>query len=125
MTSEQELAQRKEFGREVARIEGLPQAQRWREIKNLLFKVKPDLIPLDKEFVQQVREEREFNLITDSGASKSGSTRRLYSMPQYLYSALHLLDPDFTKMQENHETSKKLNLKIAEVFPEYRMARKV
>ena len=125
MTNEQELKKRKEFGREVARIESLPQTQRWREIKNLLLKVKPDLIPLDKDFVQQIREEREHNMLSDTGSSKSGSTRALYSMPQYLYAALHILDPDFTKMQEDPETSKDLNLKLARVFQEYCLARKV
>jgi len=125
MTSEQELQQRQDFGKAVAKIEALPQAQRWREIKNLLFKVKPDLIPLDREFVQQIKEERETNLITDTGASKSGSIRALYSMPQYLYSALHVLDPEFTRLQENPETSKQTNLKLAKVFPEYTIARKV
>lgn len=125
MTSEEELTKRQDFGREVARIEGLPQTQRWREIKNLLFKVKPDLIPLDRDFVQQIREERETNMFSDTGASKSGSTRALYSMPQYLYAALHVLDPDFTKMQEDPETSKNINRKLAQVFPEYSLARKV
>lgn len=125
MNSEAELKRRQDFGQEVARIEGLPQAQRWLEIKNLLFKVKPDLIALDNDFVAQIREEREHNLINDTGASKSGSTRKLYSMPQYLYAALHVLDPDFTKMQEDPETSKKINLKLAKVFPEYTIARKV
>jgi hypothetical protein len=125
MTNEQELQKRKQFGREVARIEGLPQAQRWREIKKLLLKVKPDLVPLDKDFVQQIREEREHNMLSETGASKSGSTRALYSMPQYLYAALHILDPDFTKLQEDPETSKEINLKLAKVFPEYCLARKV
>lgn len=125
MTSEQELQRRKDFGNEVARIEGLPQAQRWREIKKLLFKVKPDLIPLDKQFCDQIREERETNMLSDTGASKSGSTRALYSMPQYLYAALHVLDPEFTKLQEDQETSKAINRKLAQVFPEYALARKV
>lgn len=125
MSNEQELQKRQDFGRAVARIEGLPQAQRWREIKNLLLKVKPDLVPLDQQFVAYIKEERETNMLSDTGASKSGSTRALYSMPQYLYAALHLLDPDFTKLQENPETSKIINRKLAKVFPEYALARKV
>ncbi len=125
MTSEQQLAQRQDFGREVARIEGLPQAQRWREIKNLLLKVKPDLIPLDNQFIQQIKEERETNMFSATGASKSGSTRALYSMPQYLYAALHVLDPEFTKLQEDKEQSLIINRKLARVFPEYSLARKI
>lgn len=123
--NEQALQQRKAFGEAVANIEGMPQEQRWRAIKDLLFKVKPDLIPLDKEFVAHIKEERETNMLKDTGASKSGSTRALYSMPQYLYSALHVLDPEFTKLQEDPELSKKTNRKLAKVFPEYALARKV
>lgn len=119
------LEDRQAFGREVAKIEALPQTQRWRAIKTLLLKVKPDLIPLDNEFVALVREERELNMLKDTGASKSGSTRALYSMPQYLYAALHILDPEFTRLQEDPETSKITNLKIARTFPEYRLARKI
>lgn len=125
MTSEQELRKRKDFGEAVAKIEALPQAQRWRAIKDLLFKVKPEFIPLDNQFVQQIREERETNMLSDTGASKSGSTRALYSMPQYLYAALHVLDPEFTKLQEDPETSKAINRKLAQVFSEYALARKV
>lgn len=125
MTDKQYLEQRKLFGKEVARIESLPQTMRWREIKNLLFKVKPELKQLDDEFILDVKFQREQNILTDTGASKSGSTRALYSMPQFLYSVLHLMDPDFTKMQEDPTTNKIINRKIAEAFPEYRIARKV
>ena len=125
MTAEQELQKRKDFGQAVAKIEAMPQSQRWREIKNLLLKVKPELVPLDNEFIQHIREERETNMLSDTGASKSGSTRALYSMPQYLYAALHILDPDFTKMQENPDTTKQINRKLAQAFPEYSLARKV
>ena len=125
MNSTAELEKRKAFGQEVARIEGLPQAQRWRAIKNLLLKVKPELVAIDNNLVQAISEEREQNLFSDTGASKSGSTRALYSMPQYLYAALHLIDPDFTKMQENPDTSKIINRKLAKVFQEYAIARKI
>lgn len=113
------------FDKEVERIRGLPQTKRWRATKELLFKVKPELRALDRDFVQAIREERELNMLSATGSSKSGSTRRLYSMPQYLYATLHLIDPEFTKLQEDPETSKKTNLKIAETFPEYCLARKI
>lgn len=115
---------RKAFAKEVERIEGLPQSQRWRAIKDLLFKVKPELIPLDKQFCAAIAEER-MDMLNDLGASKSLSTRKLYSMPQYLYAALHVLDPEFTKMQADIDQTKKLNLKIARTFPEYCLARKI
>ena len=124
-TTNTALDQRVAFGKEVEKIEKMPQMQRWRAIKNLVLKVKPELVPLDQEFMASVRVERELNMLKDTGASKSGSTRALYSMPQYLYAALHLIDPEFTKLQEDPETSKITNLKIAQAFPEYRLCRKI
>lgn len=118
------LDPKKAFAKEVEKIEGLPQTQRWRAIKDLLFKVKPELIPLDKQFCQAIAEERT-NLLNDLGATKSLSTRKLYSMPQYLYAALHVLDPEFTKLQADPDKTKSLNLKIARTFPEYAIARKI
>ena len=64
-------------------------------------------------------------MLKDTGASKSGSTRKLFSMPQYLYAMLHLVDPEFTAMQDNPETSRELNHKLARTFPEYRVAKRI
>lgn len=119
------LDPRKAFAKKVERIECLPQSQRWREIKRLLFETKPELIEVDRQFIAALQDERELEMLNDLGASKSGSTRRLYSMPQYMYAMLHLIDPEFTRLQEDPQTSKKTNLKIAEVFPEYRLARRI
>lgn len=115
---------RKAFAKEVERIEALPQAQRWRAIKELLFKVKPELKAIDKQFCAGVAEERS-NMLNDLGTTKSMSTRKLYSMPQYLYAALHVLDPEFTRLQADPEQTKSLNLKIARVFPEYTLAKRI
>ena len=122
---EQELLQRQAFGREVASIEGLPQAQRWRAIKDLLLKTRPDIAQIDREFCQAVREERENNMFSKTGASKSGDMRALMSLPQYLYAMLHAMDPDFTNLQANPETNRKINLKLARAFPEYRLCEKI
>lgn len=119
------LDPRVEFDKKVERIRGLPQSQRWRATKELLFSVKPELRQVDKDFCAAIREEREFGMLKETGASKSGSTRKLYSMPQYMYAMLHLIDPEFTKLQEDPETSKKTNLKVAEVFPEYCTAQRI
>lgn len=115
---------RKAFAKEVERIEALPQTKRWRAIKDLLFKVKPDIIALDREFIKAVAEERA-NTLNDLGATKSLSTRKLLSMPQYLYAALHVLDPEFTKLQDDPQLSKKTNLKLAQTFPEYCVAKRI
>jgi len=116
---------RKEFAKRLEKIEALPQMQRWRAIKDLLFSVKPEFKPIDDQFIQAIREEREHEMLNEFGSSKSGSTRKLYSMPQYLYAALHLMDPEFTALQESPDTSKATNLKIARTFPEYVTARKI
>ena len=116
---------RKAFAKRVEVIEALPQSQRWRAIKNLLFEVKPELRELDRQFCEAIAEERNLGVLSLTGASKSGSTRRLYSMPQYMYSMLHLVDPEFTKLQEDPDTSKQINLKIARTFPEYCLATRI
>ena len=116
---------RKAFAAEVEKIEGMPQMQRWRAIKELLFRVKPEFIPLDQAFCQAIREEREFNMLKETGASKSGDIRKLFSMPQYLYATLHLIDPEFTKMQEDPVLARELNHKLARTFPEYRLAKRI
>ncbi len=113
------------FDKEVERIRSLPQSQRWRECKRLLFTVKPELVAVDKGHIAAIRQERDFEMLSATGASKSGDMRRLYSMPQYMYAMLHLIDPEFTKLQEDPDTAKKTNLKIAEVFPEYRLAQRI
>lgn len=119
------LDPRKAFAKKVERIEALPQTQRWRAIKNLLMETKPELREVDRQFVEALKEERQMDMLTETGSSKSGSTRRLYSMPQYMYAMLHLIDPEFTKLQDDPETSKKTNLKVAEVFPEYRLCQRI
>ncbi len=113
------------FDKEVERIRGLPQTQRWRECKRLLFSVKPDLVAVDQGHVAAIRQERDMEMLSSTGASKSGDIRRLYSMPQYMYAMLHLIDPEFTRLQEDPDTAKKTNLKIAEVFPEYCLASRI
>ena len=123
--SAEQLSPHKQFAKQLERIELLPQKQRWREIKKLLFKVKPDLIEIDRQFCEAIAEERNFGMLNEFGSSKSGSTRRLYSMPQYLYAALHLMDPDFTRMQDDIDESKQLNLDVARAFPEYRTVSKI
>ena len=116
---------RQAFAKEVERIEGLPQMERWRAIKNLLFKVKPELKPVDDQFCAAIKEEREFNMLKATGASKSGSTRRLYSMPQYMYAMLTVVDPEFMRLSEDLDNNKDLHRKIARAFPEYRLAQKI
>lgn len=123
-THQQAINPKRIFAKELERIESLPQMQRWRAIKTLLLKIKPELRDIDKEFCKAIAEERS-NMLNDLGSSKSLSTRKLYSMPQYLYATLHLLDPEFTRLQQDVEQTKSTNLKIAKTFPEYCLAKRI
>lgn len=125
LTDQEALNPKVAFAKEVERIEGMPQTTRWRAIKELLFRVKPELRIVDKDYVEAIREERDFNMLSATGASKSLSTRRLYSMPQYMYATLSVIDPEFTRMSEDPEASAALHRKVAKVFPEYCLARKI
>jgi hypothetical protein len=98
LTDQEALNPKVAFAKEVERIERMPQTTRWRAIKELLFRVKPELRIVDKNYVDAIREERDFNMLSATGASKSLSTRRLYSMPQYMYATLSVIDPEFTRM---------------------------
>lgn len=125
LTDKEALNPKVAFAKEVERIEKMPQTQRWRAIKELLFKVKPEIRKIDADFVDAIREERDFDMLSATGASKSMSTRRLYSMPQYMYAMLTVIDPDFTRMSEDPDTTKAFHRKVAKAFPEYCLARKI
>ena len=113
--------------KEVENIEGLPDMQRWRAIKNLLLKVNPKLKPLDDHFIAEVRKTRE-NQLNEFGASKSGDVRQLIDMPVFLYQAIMLADKDFSykvNVSRDREEQKRTWRKMAKAFPEYAIARTV
>ena len=125
LTDKEALNPKAAFVKEIERIEGLPQTQRWRAIKELLFKVRPDIRKIDNDYIAALKEERETEMLNAFGASKSLSTRRLYSMPQYMYAMLTVVDPDFTRMSEDPDTTKAFHRKVAKAFPEYCLAVKI
>jgi len=125
LTDKEALNPKAAFVKEIERIEGLPQTQRWRAIKELLFKVRPDIRKIDNDYIAALKEERETEMLNAFGASKSLSTRRLYSMPQYMYAMLTVVDPDFTRMSEDPDTTKVFHRKVAKAFPEYCLAVKI
>lgn len=98
-------------------------AQRWRAIQQFMFKLHPELVAEDQVHIATVKDVR-MSQRAQTGSTKSGSMRQLYSMPEYLYRALQMADPHFQKMQESkdRQTVKKFNHKIWKVFPEYRIA---
>jgi len=125
LTDKEALNPKVAFAKEVELIEGLPQTRRWRAIRELLFKVRPEIRKIDNDFIAAIKEERETEMLSVTGASKSLSTRRLYSMPQYMYAMLTVVDPDFTRMSEDPDTTKAFHRKVAKAFPEYCLARKI
>jgi hypothetical protein len=119
-------AERKKYTDEIARIEKLrSRSDRWRAIQKLMFHINPDLREEDLIHQETVKQKRMEQLLS-TGATKSGSMRSLYSMPEYLYRALQTIDPEFQALQSSGDTLtvKKFNKIIWELFPEYRIAEK-
>lgn len=118
--------QKKQLVEAVEKIEGLPESQRWREYKNLLLKINPKLRPIDEKFIRDLNEDRraQFN---DFGSDKAMSIRRLLEMPRYIYDTLTIADPELNRKITSSVKgeSKAAWRKLARVFPEYRIARKI
>jgi len=116
-----ELARRKQQTDEISRIERLPEAERWRAIRELLFNVNPEMRAVDRGHCEALKEERLQNL-KRTGATKTGAQRRLVSLPAYVHTALRLCDPEFLKadISKDGVTTKRLYRKVWQVFPEYR-----
>lgn len=117
------LSQRRQQLAAIERLDRLPQTERWREIKNLLFKIHPEYVAMDNDFCEAVAEERNLNRLTATGATKSGAMRSLITMPDYLYTALKTVDPNFIDAQK--ADSKRLWRKLWQTFPEYRACEKI
>ncbi len=121
------VAQRQQLIDHIGYIESISSdAERWRAVQQLMFKITPALVREDRMHCVAVAEKR-LELRSQTGSSKSGGMRALYSMPDYLYRALQLLDPKFQKLQASgdRQTVKKFNHKIWGVFPEYRLGEKL
>lgn len=101
-------------------------SDRWRAIQRLMFDINPGLREDDLIHQAAVKELR-LKQLSQTGASKTGDFRSLYSMPEYLYRALQAMDPEFQAMQSSNDnlTVKKFNRAIWGAFPEYRIAEKV
>jgi hypothetical protein len=98
-------------------------SERWRAIQQLMFKINPELVAEDRIHCLATAERR-LQQRSKTGSTKTGSTRAVYSMPEYLYRALQVMDKNFQTQQEakDKESVKRLNYKIWRTFPEYRLA---
>jgi hypothetical protein len=122
-----QTTQRKQLIDYIGKIEAITSdGERWREIQKLMFKINPALVHEDQLHCVAVAEKR-LEQRAATGSSKSGAMRALYSMPDYLYRALQLMDPNFQKQQESRdkESVKRLNYKIWSTFDEYRLCDKI
>lgn len=111
----------------LEKIEHMPQAQRWREAKNFLIKINPKVAAIDREFCDQVNLTR-LAQNNDVGSSKSGDVRHLLDMPTFMYEMLLLVDPQLNRdLNLSHDNNLKRECwrKLANVFPEYRVAGKI
>lgn len=117
---------RKKYIQQIEKIEGLPEAERWREIKSFALKLNPGLAEVDRATIRDIRETKDVQL-NDIGSSKSLSTRHLLDMPRYLYDALIAFDRDLDQKLngDNAELSKRTWHKLARTFPEYAIPRKI
>lgn len=111
------------IAKDLERVEALPIEKRMREYKDLLLKVNPELIPVDRQFIEDIKEIRE-DQANEFASSKDRSMRHLIEMPRYLYDALLVADEEFGRLVSSKDKgeSKKLWQMMAKVFPEYRIA---
>jgi hypothetical protein len=123
-TADKATNPKKQFAKEVQRIEGLPQTQRWRAIKKLCLKHNPELREYDKLHMAEVSRQREVRL-NDFASNKTQTMRHLMMLPEYLYLAIKLMDPEFEAMNDDPVQAKPMFLKMARTFPEYSLARKI
>lgn len=127
LTDTTQLDRRTELGKQIGVIENIRgRADRWRAIQKLMFDIHPELRNEDLIHQEAVKVKRlEQRSVT--GSSKSGSIRSLYSMPDYLYRALQVMDPEFQKLQSGNDapSTKKFNYAIWSAFPEYRVCERI
>lgn len=122
-----QVTQRQQLIDYIGKIEAISSdAERWREIQKLMFKINPELVREDQIHCVAVAEKR-LEQRAATGSSKTGAMRALYSMPDYLYRALQIMDKNFQKQQEakDKESVKRLNYKIWRTFSEYRLCDKI
>lgn len=121
------IREKRELGiKMIAHIESLPRPQKWQVTREFVLSQNKNLSYQDHKFIEQVNEERK-HLLKDTGASKTGDSRYLMSMPDFIYGALIAIDTDLQDELNNPDKniSSKMWQKLANAFPMYKVARKV
>lgn len=110
----------------IAHLESLPRPRNWQVTREFVLSQNKNLSYQDHKFIEQVNEERK-HLLKDTGASKSGDSRYLLSMPDFIYAAIIAIDKDLQDdlNNPNKKASTKTWQQVAEAFPMYKVARKI
>lgn len=109
----------------IKRIEQLPRPEKWRVTREFLLNTNNNASYADHKFIESLNAERA-NLRNDlTASSKSGDSRYLLSMPDFIYAALIATDPDLQDELNDPDKnqSTKAWKKLANAFPEYRIPR--
>lgn len=110
----------------IAYLEGLPRPQKWQETRHFTLQMNKHASYLDHKFIQQVNADR-LALRNDlTASSKSGDSRHLLCMPDFIYGALIAIDPQLQDElnDKDKQLSDKAWKKLANAFPMYRLPRK-
>lgn len=104
----------------IKRIEQLPRPEKWRVTREFLLANNPKLVPVDYAFIKQVARERN-QLHKVSGISKTGDSRYVLSMPDFMFAALIALDPWLKPELDDKDRKARDRAwnKLARAFPEY------
>lgn len=116
--------QRDKHLKTLEKIENMKRPEKWREIRKLLFALKPWLETADREHREACKELRQ-KTSSQTAASKSGTMRNTMKIPVYVYDAMKKLDPELVieMSGRNRESADKIGEQIYKAFPEYRIAR--
>lgn len=117
---------REQYLAQIDKIMALPQSEKWRATRDFLRAINPHVRKVDDDFILELNKTRN-EQINDFGSNKAMNLRQLIDMPEYLYEALITVDtellPDINS--KDKDTTTRVWRKLAQVFPEYRIARKI
>jgi hypothetical protein len=117
---------REQYLDQIEKIMALPQTQKWRATRDFLRAINPSVRKVDDEFILELNNTRNDQL-NEFGANKDMNIRQLMDMPEFLYEALITVDNQLLTAVtgKDKQEEKRAWRKLAEVFPEYRIASKI
>ena len=117
---------REQYLAQIDKIMAMPQTEKWRTTRDFLRAINPTVRKVDDEFILELNNTRN-EQINDFGSNKAMNLRQLIDMPEYLYEALITVDTELLPAinSKDKDTTTRIWRKLATVFPEYRIARKI